>query len=121
MRLSGGMSAHPVAHPLGTEATMSSASKRLDSNGNPTNRHEPPRRLGCSGKAPSVALENRDPLIESRFESRIGIDVENLQIETQFDLKPVQRFFHVAAKVAPLTGIQGKTWRPARATFHSAP
>ncbi len=68
-----------------------------------------------------VALENRNPLIESRLQLRIGIDVENLQIETQFDLKPEQTFFHFAAKVAPLTRIQGEAWRPARATFHSVP
>lgn len=69
----------------------------------------------------SITLENRDPLVEPCFERRVGIDVEDFQIETEFALKSLQRFLHIGAKVAPPARIQRENCRSARPTCHPGP
>ena len=69
----------------------------------------------------SITLENRNTLVEPRLKRRVGIDVEDFQIETEFALKSQQRFRHVVAKVAPLARIQRENCRSARPICHPAP
>lgn len=69
----------------------------------------------------SITLENRNTLVEPRLKRRVGIDVEDFQIETKFALKSQQRFRHVVAQVAPLARIQRENCRSARPICHPAP
>lgn len=70
----------------------------------------------------SIALENWNPLVEPGLQNRVGIDVENFQIETDLALQSRQPLLHVVAKVAPFARIQGEHHRlSVGVTFQRAP